>query len=82
MTQARITAMTLATALLLAGCSATAGGYRESTTHNARHVGEKGIEACTQPGGEGQCSTIRNVRIVSLGFEERGDVSFSKAQDG
>jgi hypothetical protein len=78
MTQARITVMTLATACLLAGCFATTEAYREMPDSMGRHVTEKGVEACSQPGGQGECSIIKNVRLTLVGFQNIGGVSFSK----
>jgi len=74
----RITAIALA-ACLLAGCSVMAGRYREVGEPGSRHVGAEGVEACTAPGREGECTTIKNVRLSTRGFETRGGVSFSKS---
>ena len=57
-------AMALATACLLAGCSATASQQVPRT--EPYNVGQEGIEACTAPGRQGECSMVKNVRLVLL----------------
>jgi len=66
MTQARITATALVTACLLVGCSATAQQVPRTEPQEEYNVGQGGIEACTAPGRQGECSMVKNVRLMLL----------------
>jgi hypothetical protein len=65
-------AMALATACLLAGCSAAASQEVPRTEPEPQgegfiyNVGPGGIEACTAPGKQGECSMVKNVRLMLL----------------
>ena len=65
-------AMALATACLLAGCSAAASQQVPRTEPEPQgegfiyNVGQGGIEACTAPGRQGECSMVKNVRLMLL----------------
>ena len=60
----RIKAAALAIACLFAGCSATAS--QEVPRTEPYNVGQEGIEACTAPGRQGECSMVKNVRLMLL----------------
>ena len=60
----RIKAAAMALACLLAGCSATAS--QEVPRTEPYNVGQGGIEACTEPGRQGECSMVKNVRLMLL----------------
>ena len=69
MTRIKAAAMALATAYLLVGCSATASGQqvpRPEPQEEGYNVGQGGIEACTAPGRQGECSMVKNVRLMLL----------------
>src|SRR5258708_13093257 len=68
MTRIKAAAMALATACLLAGCSATASQQvpRTEPQGEGYNVGQGGIEACTAPGRQGECSMVKNVRLMLL----------------
>ena len=68
MTRNKAAAMALATACLLAGCSATASQQvpRTEPQGEGYNVGQGGIEACTAPGRQGECSMVKNVRLMLL----------------
>jgi hypothetical protein len=70
MTRIKAAAMALATACLLAGCSATASQQGPRTEPQGEgfiyNVGQGGIEACTAPGRQGECSMVKNVRLMLL----------------
>src|SRR6476660_3246968 len=65
-------AMALATACLLAGCSAAASQEVPRTEPQPQgegfiyNVGQGGIEACTAPGRQGECSMVKNARLMLL----------------
>ena len=63
MTRIKAATMALATACLLAGCSATAS---QEVPRTEPYVGQAGIEACTAPGRQGECSMVKNVRLMLL----------------
>jgi hypothetical protein len=60
----RIKPAAMALACLLAGCSATAS--QEVPRTEPYNVGQGGIEACTAPGRQGECSMVKNVRLMLL----------------
>ena len=62
MTRIKTAAMTLA--CLIAGCSATVS--QEVPRTEPYNVGPEGIEACTAPGRQGECSMVKNVRLMLL----------------
>jgi hypothetical protein len=70
MTRIKAAAMALATACLLAGFSATASQQVPRTEPQGEgfiyNVGQGGIEACTAPGRQGECSMVKNVRLMLL----------------
>src|SRR5258705_11957993 len=68
MTRIKAAAMALATACLLAGCSATASQQvpRTEPQGEGYNVGQGGIKACTAPGRQGECSMVKNVRLMLL----------------
>ena len=70
MTRIKAAARALTTACLLAGCSATASQQAPRTEPQGEgfiyNVGQGGIEACTAPGREGECSMVKNVRLMLL----------------
>jgi len=59
MTRIKAAAMALATACLLAGCSAAAS--QEVPRTEPYNVGPGGI---TAPGRQGECSMVKNVRLM------------------
>src|SRR6478672_3549815 len=72
MTRIKAATMALATACLLAGCSAAASQQVPRTEPAPQgegfiyNVGQGGIEACTAPGRQGECSMVKNVRLMLL----------------
>jgi hypothetical protein len=64
MTRIKAAEMALATACILAGCSATVS--EEVPRTEPYSVGPGGIEACTAPGRQGECSMVKNVRLMLL----------------
>jgi hypothetical protein len=60
--------MALAAACLLAGCSAAASQEAPRTEGEGfiYNVGPGGIEVCTAPGRQGECSMVKNERLMLL----------------
>ena len=62
MTRIKAAAMALAAACLLASATAS----QEVPRTEPYNVGPAGIEACTAPGRQGECSMVKNVKLMLL----------------